>query len=225
MKEHLMHHLKKTLLLLVFAGVSAAHAGSYEDFFSAIRRDDPGALTTLLRRGFDANTPDPKGRQGLYAALQPEEPSLKAATVLVDWPKTDLNILNIKGESPLMLAALKGQLDLAAKMIKRGADVNKTGWAPLHYAASSDQPAIISLLLDNNAYIDAESPNGTTPLMMAAMYGPTAAVTLLLQEGADVSIRNQQGLTALQFAERGKRPDAIEAISKALRAKRPPGQW
>jgi ankyrin repeat protein len=76
-------------------------------------------------------------------------------------------VLNSKDESALMLAALKDQQDLAEKLIKKGADVNKTGWAPLHYAATNGHLAIISLLLENSAYIDAESPNGTTPLMMA----------------------------------------------------------
>jgi ankyrin repeat protein len=124
-----------------------------------------------------------------------------------------------------MLAALKGHQALAEKLIKKGADVNKTGWTPLHYAASNGHVAIISLLLENSAYIDAESPNGTTPLMMAAMYGTPAAVKLLLDEGADPQLKNQQGLTALQFAERANRPDSTELIAAAMRAKRPTGQW
>jgi ankyrin repeat protein len=153
------------------------------------------------------------------------EPSLKSAEVLIDWPKTNVNALNSKGESALMLAVLKDHQALAEKLIKKGADVNKTGWTPLHYAATHGHLALISLLLENNAYIDAESPNGTTPLMMAAMYGTPEAVKLLLQEGADPQLKNQQGLTAVQFAQRGNRPDAVEAIAAAIRAKRPAGQW
>ncbi|NMM07440.1 ankyrin repeat domain-containing protein [Polaromonas sp.] len=229
MKQHVIKHIKKVLYLFVFAGFSLvnlanpANAGSFEDFFTAIKRDDPGTIKALLARGFDPNTLDPQGQHGLYLAMR--EPSLKAAQVLIDWPKTDVNILNAKGESPLMLAILKGQQDVADKLIKKGADVNKTGWTPLHYAASSGQLAIISQLLENSAYIDAESPNGTTPLMMAAMYGTTAAVKLLLDEGADPQLKNQQGLSALDFAQRGKRPDAAEAIGAYIRSKQPAGQW
>jgi len=223
MKKYLTNHIKKFIYLFVFIGFSSAIAGSYDDFFKAIRQDDARTIKELLSRGFDPNTPDPKGQFGLYLALR--EPSLKAAQVLIDWPKTDVNILNAKDESPLMLAALKGQQDLAERLIKKGADVNKTGWTPLHYAASSGHLTIISLLLENSAYIDAESPNGTTPLMMAAMYGTPAAVKLLLQEGADAQLKNQQGLTALQFAQRGNRPDSAEAIAAAIRSKRPAGQW
>lgn len=223
MRKNLTSHMKKLIYLFVFIGFGVVHAGSYDDFFNAIKQDNPVALKALLARGFDANTPDPKGQHGLYLALS--EPSLKAAQVLVSWPKTDVNRLNAKGESPLMLAALKGHQDLVEQLIKRGADVNKTGWTALHYAASSGQLSIISLLIEHSAYIDAESPNGTTPLMMAAMYGTPAAVALLLQEGADPQLKNQQGLTALQFAQRANRRDAVEAISAFIRSKRPAGQW
>lgn len=223
MRKSLTHYINKLIYLVVFIGFGAAHAGSYDDFFSAIKQDNPVTLKALLARGFDANTPDPKGQQGLYLALA--EPALKAAQVLISWPKTDVNQLNAKGESPLMLAALKGYQDLVEQLIERGADVNKTGWTALHYAASSGQLPTISLLIEHSAYIDAESPNGTTPLMMAAMYGTPAAVTLLLREGADPQLKNQQGLSALQFAQRGNRPDAVQAIATFIRSKQPAGQW
>lgn len=64
--------------------------------------------------------------------------------------------------------------------------MNREGWAPLHYAASADTPQtldIIKLLLEESAYIDAASPNGSTPLMLAAQYSSEAVVRLLLQEG------------------------------------------
>ena len=218
-----INHINKSIYLVVLLGFNVAFAGSYEDFFQAVKRDDSTVIQQLLSRGFDANTPDPTGQQALLIALR--EPSIKVANVLIAWPKTDLNAFNPKGESPLMLAAVKGHVDLAETMIKKGADVNKTGWTPLHYAASTGQVKVISLLLENHAYIDAASPNGSTPLMMASMYGTGDAVKLLLDEGADPLLKNEQGLSALQFAERGKRPDAIELVSKAVRAKIATGKW
>ena len=219
MIRFLVRYWGKVSCLLVFTVFGFAHAGSYDDFFRAIKQDNAGKVKELLVRGFDANTTDPKGQSGLYVALS--EPSPNAAQVLIEWPKTNPNKLNNKGESALMVAALKKNQELVEKLIKRGADVNKTGWAPLHYAATGGQVGIISLLLENSAYIDAESPNGTTPLMMAAMYGTSAAVKFLLQEGADPTLKNQQGLTALDFAQRGSRPDALEDIGTALRNRRP----
>ena len=83
----------------------------------------------------------------------------------------------------------------------------------------------MELLLDENAYIDAASPNGTTPLMMAAHYGSPAAVKLLLEAGADPTIRNQLGLTAIDFAYRANRTDAAEMIAEAIRRAKPKGKW
>jgi hypothetical protein len=124
-----------------------------------------------------------------------------------------------------MLAALTGQLKLADYLVQKGADVNKPGWTPLHYAASNGHREVIKLLLENHAYIDAESPNGSTPLMMASMYGNPQSVKLLLDEGADPLLKNQGGLTALQFAQRGNRPDSILMLTKAMRSKQLTGKW
>lgn len=223
MKTYLINYFKKAVYLFVLTGFISVHAGSYEDFFVAIKQDNPGAIKQLLTRGFDANTVDPKGQYGLYLAIQ--EPSLKAAQALLDWPKTNVNALNANGESPLMLAAIKGQTELVAVLIKKGADVNKTGWTPLHYAASKGHLAIMNLLLENHAYIDAESPNGTTPLMMAAQYGTTPAVKLLLDAGADPLLKNQQGLTAIGFAQRVSRTESADLIAAAVRKRQATGKW
>lgn len=218
--------MKRVTALFVLMGLNASFAGSYDDFFRAIKRDDAQAAQQLLARGFDANTPDSQGHSGLSLALR--ESSSNIANALIDWPQTDLNALSAQGESPLMLASIKGQFGLVEKMIKKGADINKTGWTPLHYAASAGQVKVMGLLLEHHAYIDAESPNGSTPLMMASMYGNAASVKLLLEQGADPLLRNQQGLTALQFAERANRPDSITLLvdaAKATRAQRPPAGW
>jgi uncharacterized protein len=111
------------------------------------------------------------------------------------------------------------------KLIARDADVNKTGWAPLHYAATAGNLEIMQILLDENAYIDAESPNKSTPLMVAAQYGSTQAVKLLLEAGADPTLRNELGLSAVEFAQRGNRPDAASLISSAIRSRQPKGKW
>ncbi|KQT10780.1 ankyrin repeat domain-containing protein [Ramlibacter sp. Leaf400] len=216
-------YFRFAIYLLVAAWFSAAQAGSYDDFFTAIKQDDPATITQLLKRGFDPDTRSPDGQNGLFLALR--EGSLKAAQALVDWPKTNVEARNAQDESPLMMAALKGHTALVKKLIERDADINKPGWAPLHYAATGGHLAIMELLLEHHAFIDAESPNGTTPLMMAAHYGTPAAVKLLLEAGADTAMKNQLGLTAVDFARRGNRPDALELISGHIRKQQPKGKW
>lgn len=202
-------------------------AGAYEDFFVAILRDDDAAIAALLRRGFDPNTRDPKGQVGLTIALQ--NGSSKAFAALLASSQVNVEARNAQDESPLMMAALKGNLEAVKALLARDADVNKTGWAPLHYAASAGSRlhvAIIALLLENHAYIDATSPNGTTPLMMAAQYGSNEAVQLLLDEGADPTLKNQLGLTAADFALRVSRTESADKIAAAIRKRQPNrGRW
>ena len=211
------------IYLYVFIGFSSASAGSFDDFFVAINRDDPVMVESLLKRGFDPNTPNAQGQFGLFLALR--EGSLKVARVLVDWPSTRVETRNTVDESALMMAALKGHADMARRLIARGADVNKTGWTPLHYAATGSHAALITMLLDAHAYIDAESPNGTTPLMMASQYGSAAAVRQLLDAGADASLKNQLGLNAQDFAMRSGRQEVFEMLAAHLRKQRPAGAW
>jgi ankyrin repeat protein len=218
------NYIKKALYLFVFIVSFSVGAGSYEDFFRAVKSDDAATVRDLLRRGFDPNTRDPQQQTGLFLALR--EPSPKVAKVLIDAPQTDVEARNAKDESPLMIAALKGQQEFVAQLIARDADINKPGWAPLHYAATNGHVAIMRVLLEKHAFIDAQSPNGTTPLMMAAMYGTTEAVKLLLDEGADPLMKNQLGMTAADFAQRGNRPDAFDLVTNAIRAQRPKdGKW
>ena len=223
----MINYFKKLPYLIVFICFSTAHAGSFEDFFSAIQRDDARALTALLQRGFDPNTRDAKGQPGLLLAVR--EPAPNALRVLLNAKNIQVEARNSQDESPLMMAAIRGQLDIARQLIDKDADVNKPGWAPLHYAVSSSQGdalGVAKLLLDNSAYVDAASPNGTTPLMMAAMYGPPEAVKLLLEESADPTLKNQLGLTAIDFARRANRNDVAELIATAIRARQPnKGKW
>lgn len=212
----MINHFKFILQFIVVIGLSTAFAGSYEDFFAAIRQDDPAAVRSLLQRGFDPNSPSPEGLPGLYLALR--DGSLKAAAVLVESPATRVDTRTDKDETALMMASLRGHLDIARKLVARGADVVKTGWTPLHYAATHGHIPVMAFLLEQHAYIDAESPNRTTPLMMAAMYGTPAAVKFLLDAGADPTLKNQLGMTAADFAAKGNRKESADLIAAAARA-------
>lgn len=206
--------------------VMPAIAGSYEDFLRALRNDEIDILRRLQRQGFDFNTRDTTGQPGLMLALRSD--SLQSAGYLIAQPGIDLDALGPNGENALMLAALRGHAALLRQLIERGAEVNKPGWTPLHYAATHPGPAsaeMVELLLEHHAYIDAASPNDTTPLMMASRYGNAASVRLLIDAGADVTLRNQQGLNARDFAITAERKDLADLINRALRAKLGPATW
>jgi ankyrin repeat protein len=209
-----MFYINKIARDIVFIGLFFfglnAQAGSYEDFFKAVQVDNVRTVQTLLQRGFDPNTVNPDGVPALMVAVR--EPSLKVAELLASWPQTRTEVRNAHDESPLMLAALKGFLPLVKKLVNNDADVNKPGWTPLHYAATGGHVPVIEFLLDESAYIDAESPNGTTPLMMAAHYGTPMATKLLLEEGADPRIQNQLGINALEISRKANKPESMQYI-------------
>ena len=184
---------------------------------------DAELIAGLLKRGFDPNTPNLEGEQGLFLAIR--DSSLRTVKALLRHPDTQVEARSLNDESPLMLAALKGLTDLCQQLIARGADVNKPGWTPLHYAATNGHLAVMALLLEEHAYIDAASPNATTPLMMAARYGTAEAVKLLLEAGADPTLANDQGLSAVEFAQRAGRADIAGIIATAIRKRQPPATW
>jgi len=206
-------YFKNVLYAVASIAVFSVNAGSYEDFFVAIKNDNTGNLASLLERGFDPNTRDPKGQPGLTIAMLERSP--KAARLLLGRPGIDVNALNQAGESPLMMAALKGDLAGTQLLLEGGARVNQPGWSALHYAATGPEPKIVQLLIERGAEIDAASPNETTPLMMAAQYGSEDSVSLLLARGADASRRNQKGLRALDFARLSGREPLVKRLEQA----------
>jgi len=208
-----MNYFKYAAYLVVGMWFSVANAGAYEDFFQAVNRDDGRTVRQLIERGFDPNSRDPKGQAALHLALRDE--SLGVAEALWASPALDVSALNANGESPLMMAALRGNLAWAQRLLERGAQVHKDGWSPIHYAATGPEPKLVALLLDKGAAIDAESPNRSTPLMMASRYGAEASVDLLLARGADARRRNDLNLSAVDFARQAGRDFLVERLQKA----------
>lgn len=200
-----MFYIRYLIYLIVLSASFSVHAQSEgADFLSAVALDDSSLVMTYMVRGVDPNMRDAKGDTGLLIALR--EQSWKAAQTLMLYPALDVNAANQVGETPLMLAALRGRLDWAKMLLARGAHINQPGWTPLHYAASANEDsACLQWLLEKGAEPNARSPNGTTALMMAARYGTESSVDLLLSAGADKNLRNDQGLTALDFARAAER--------------------
>src|SRR2546421_715796 len=205
--------LRKLAALAFAACAAAVHAGAYDDFFAATLRNDATTVSQVIQRGIDANSRDPQGQTALYLALR--NGAFNVADALLAERTLDVDAVNAADETALMMAALKGQTEWARRLVERGAHIDRPGWSPLHYAAPGPQPAVVKLLLDRGAAVDARSPNRTTPLMMAAQYGSEASVDVLLARGADAKARNDRGLSAGDFARLAKR-DALAARLDAL---------
>jgi ankyrin repeat protein len=176
--------------------------------------DDVREVKALIDKGMSPNQKDPKGMPILMLAIQ--EKSMKTVDYLINAKGIDLNQPNVTDETPLMFAALYGQLAEVKTLVdQKQVPVNRPGWTPLHYACTNGHYDIALFLLDKGAVVDALSPNETTPLMMAIRAGNIQLARLLLDRGADIRLRNQQGYSAIDAAELFNQ----EEIQKGLRAR------
>jgi ankyrin repeat protein len=198
------NYFKYLAYLIVVIGASKALADSYVDYFRAVNVDNASGVEELLARGFDPNTLSTYGQTGLYLAIRDDSP--KVAAVLMASPALKVDLANFAGETALMMAALRGNLELTKKLIGMGAKVQREGWTPLHYAATGPNVEVVALLLDLGGEIDARAPNGNTPLMMAARFGDEESVKLLLKRGADKKLLNDRNQSAADLARVAERP-------------------
>jgi ankyrin repeat protein len=205
-----------TLLLSLtpVQGVLAANQASSVDFFRAVGTDNAVGAKRELERGLNPNTLSEQGQHALYLAIRDDSPRIQE--LLWTWPGIDLNLPNQAGETPLMIAALRGNLAAMKKLLASGVPTHKPGWAPIHYAATGPAVETVALLLGLGVPIDAPSPNGSTPLMMAARYGAEASVELLVAKGADLKRRNDKQMSPLEFAKGADRDWMVRKIESLL---------
>lgn len=111
------------------------------------------------------------------------------------------------GETPLMLAARNGHIDICRLLLQAGAKVDETTLlecaTPLFEAAAAGHTEICRLLLEAGAAVNACTRTATTPLMIAAQNGHPATCRLLLAAKADVRQVDRWGDTALHCAVNG----------------------
>jgi ankyrin repeat protein len=112
------------------------------------------------------------------------------------------NARDAAGNTPLILAALYGNLETLELLLRKGADpnaANKAGVTPLLRAATD--AAKVERLLAAGAKVETRSEIGNTPLLLAARkHGNSRSVKLLLECGADPKARNGIQSSVIQAA-------------------------
>ncbi|PIK47234.1 putative BRCA1-associated RING domain protein 1 [Apostichopus japonicus] len=123
------------------------------------------------------------------------EPSIEA--VIKPAPKSIMK-RNIRGETPLHLACIKGDLVLVQELLQKGSDPNvkdHAGWTPLHEACNHGFVEIVAALLDNGALINMPGFDNDSPLHDAVASNRPNIVKLLIERGASLDVRNIHGNT------------------------------
>src|SRR5690606_4891923 len=101
----------------------------------AIRNDQANTVADFVRgKPSRVNDRNELSNSPLMEAIK--NTSWRAYQVLLERSEVDVNAENLLGENALMYLAILGETDKMKALIRKGAEVNKAGWAPLHYAAS-----------------------------------------------------------------------------------------
>ncbi|XP_023649836.1 BRCA1-associated RING domain protein 1 isoform X2 [Paramormyrops kingsleyae] len=110
---------------------------------------------------------------------------------------------NHKGETPLHLAAIKGDVKAVEELLDHGADPNlkdHAGWTPLHEACNLGHLGVVAVLLQQGALMNAPGYHNDSPLHDAVQNGHVDVVRLLLENGASKSVLNMFGLRPVDCA-------------------------
>jgi ankyrin repeat protein len=121
----------------------------------------------------------------------------------------------VKPDPPLIKAIEEGRMDDVRSLIAKGADVNDTtqnGLTALMQAAMGsaylpDNAAVVKMLLEKKARVDAQDKRGQTALHHAIAEGKPDAANVLLDAKANLNIKDAAGMTPLLAAiEYGRSP-------------------
>lgn len=134
-------------------------------------------------------------------------------------PPMDAHAKQKDGTTALHYAAHDGDIELATRLIKEGADVNARndyGSTPMQEAAERGDAALIRLLLKAGASAESANDEGETALMTVARTGNVEAARLLIKAGAKVNAVEQwRGQTALMWAAAQGNPDMVRLLLKS----------
>jgi ankyrin repeat protein len=160
----------------------------------------------LIENGADAMVLDNKILTPSHLHLASAMGNLTVVNLLID--KVDLNALDETNSTPLHLALINGNSDIAKLLIKKLANVNipdNKGQISLHLALFNKDFDLVELLIQYGVDVNARSKNNSTPLHFASYHSPHGKrkfIDVLLAHGGDPNVRDGSGLSPLHIASR-----------------------
>ncbi|XP_056189567.1 ankyrin repeat domain-containing protein 12 isoform X1 [Falco biarmicus] len=118
--------------------------------------------------------------------------------------KDKVNKRNERGETPLHMAAIRGDVKQVKELISLGANVNVkdfAGWTPLHEACNVGYYDVAKVLIAAGADVNTQGLDDDTPLHDSASSGHRNIVKLLLRHGGNPFQANKHGERPVDVAE------------------------
>ena len=186
----------------------------------ATSRSDTGVsalLTALYHRRSDvAEVLKESGLElDVFEAAAMGETAMVEAHVRADSEKLDE--MSADGFTPLHLASFFGHIEAARRLLELGAALNVVAAnpsrvQPLHSAAACRSLAVVTLLLEKGAGVNAQQHGGWIALHSAAMHGDVNMVRVLIEHGADAELTADDGSTARGLADKGGHTEVYELL-------------
>lgn len=129
----------------------------------------------------------------------------------------EINQENYYGNTPLILAIRKGDLNLVKTLVSKGANVNQKNYlgnSPIGYAVVNKQVNILHFLIQKGANVNIPNQYGSTPLIEAAYFNLPQMAIILIHAGADRNYREQFGLNAYDVANKQKNQAVLSVLSR-----------
>lgn len=133
-----------------------------------------------------------------------------------------IDILTLRKQTPLHLAAASGQIDVCKLLLELGANIDATddqGQKPIHVAAQNNFSEVAKLFLQQHPnLVMATSKDGNTCAHIAAMQGSVRVIEELMKfdRNGVISARNRlTDSTPLQLAAEGGHADVVKALVRA----------
>ena len=191
------------LLLARGAEINLRTVEGATPLFVAAEQNRLGTARILVEHGADVNVPGRAGVTPLSAAAY--NGNLELVDLLLAH-RADPSVRDLSGKVPIVYAAARGFAPIVTRLLAAGADVNAAYGSDLTllmWAAGyaddvpvDDGVALVGVLLDKGAALDAQDDRGRTALMTAAELGHGEVVDLLVRRGARTDMRDKAGKSA-----------------------------
>jgi uncharacterized protein len=224
------------------ADVNAPEADGTTALHWAVHQNDLDLTERLIRAGAKVNVKND------YGATPMSEAAVTGNADMIDKllkAGADVESPNIDGQTTLMVVARTSRVDAAQALLRRGAKVDAVeqwrGQTALMWAAAESQPAMVKLLVEAGADVNARSKvnnwqrqvtaepraiyrpaGGLTPLLYSAREGCIDCAKYLAAAGADLNLADPEQVSPLLLSILNGHFDlAAYLIQKGAN----PGKW